>query len=234
MKRYFVTGTDTGVGKTTASRALLAAARRRGMRCCAFKPIESGCDVDASGALVADDERALHRAAATPDIEQPATVYRLRQPLSPHLAAAIDHTVIDLDAIYQRVRAIDTAGVDLLLVEGAGGLLVPINDNQLIADLAVALHFDVIIVARDGLGTINHTLLTVEAARSRGLTVSAVVLCSSDDRTSPLDARRNAESIASRCGVRVYGPLPYLPTASDDQLARAAEDALPLDILLRD
>jgi len=162
---YFVTGTDTGVGKTYVTALLLAELRRRGMPAAGFKPIACGDRDDARQYW-----RLMNRAVPL-DLINP--VY-LRHPLAPSVAARREHRRIDLRRIFARFQLL-TAHFHPVLVEGAGGLLVPIARDYFMADLACDLKLPVVIVARLGLGTINHTLLTIRQAQASGLTVAGVI-----------------------------------------------------------
>jgi dethiobiotin synthetase len=230
----FVTGTDTGVGKTTVSCALLAAARGRGLVAAGLKPIESGCARADDGSLVPADALALASAAAGEAVLEPpaSNLYRFAAPLAPTVAAEREGGRVELGPILAAVERARALAPDLLLVEGAGGLLVPLADDLLIADLAVALAAPLLVVARDSLGTINHTLLTIESATRRGLRVAGVVLSSTDGQTEPDEAERNADEISFRARVPVLGRLPYLPDVSDEVRAAAAEAHIELDRLL--
>jgi len=221
VKQYFVTGTDTGVGKTTVACAILSAARARGLRVEACKPVETGCAPTASGALHPADAAALARAALGEDA-----------PLAPSVAAELENATIDIDLLERGVRALRQRRPDLFLVEGAGGLLVPLTDTVVMADLAASLALSLLVVARDGLGTINHTLLTLEAAAHRNLAVAGVVLSAAVTGTSVRDAERNALEISRRGAARVLGIFPHQADLSSAALARAAETYLDLDAIL--
>lgn len=174
IKGLFVTGTDTGVGKTRAGAALACLLASAGRRVHVRKPVESGCPEGQEG-LVPQDAEALRLAAGA---IEPSTVvcrYRLRAPLSPERAAALEGRSLEVpDLLDACVAGVSREGI--LLVEGAGGFLSPIARGALNADLARALGLPVLIVAADRLGVINHCLLTVEAVRARGLGVAGVVL----------------------------------------------------------
>ncbi len=223
MSGYFVTGTDTGVGKTTVAAAILVAARQRGLRVAALKPAESGCAEDEKHRLVPADATLLRAAAG--GWQDPADVcpFRLRTPVAPGVAATAEGVTIDLAAIERAVERARAA--DLFLVEGAGGLLVPLTEAMTMADLAAHLGLPLLVVARDALGTINHTALTVEVARTRGLTVAGIVL-SACDSSSEAAAQQNAEQIRRLVGpgVPILGRLPRLEDGTDlEALGRAAE-----------
>jgi dethiobiotin synthetase len=230
---FFVTGTDTGIGKTLVSCALLAAARARGLAVGALKPIETGCP-GPPGALAPADAIALHRAAGglSTTGAPPTSVYRFAAPLAPSVAAEREGAIIDFAPILGAADRLRERAPDLLLVEGAGGLLVPITDALDMADLAAALALPLLVVARDGLGTINHTLLTLAVAGARGLSVAGVVLNGSTPGTSGEDAARNAVEIERRGKVRVLGRLPHLADTSFTSLTTAAATHLDLESLL--
>jgi dethiobiotin synthetase len=176
LRGLFVTGTDTGVGKTVVAGAIVAALRARGTPVRALKPVITGLDEPADPAWPRDHEL-LGRAAGCP----PADVALLSYgpPVSPHLAAELSGRAIAVPALRERViAAIDPARRDqeLLVVEGVGGLLVPLSDGYDVRDFARDVGLPVVIAARPGLGTINHTLLTLEAARRADLNVAGVVL----------------------------------------------------------
>jgi dethiobiotin synthetase len=197
-RRVFVTGTDTGVGKTWVSCALAKAWALQGRRVGVFKPAESGEGGDAA---------ALLRAARCPlplDLVRP---YAFKRPLAPAVAAAEEGKRVSLAGLKLCFRQIDAAS-DRVVVEGAGGLLVPYGPRLDGAALAKALRLPVLIIARAKLGTINHSLLTVEAARQRGLRVLGVVLNGPHERKDP-SIPLNAAVIRRLARVPVLGPLPW-------------------------
>ncbi|HXB14211.1 MAG TPA: dethiobiotin synthase [Solirubrobacteraceae bacterium] len=175
MRGLFITGTDTGAGKTVLSGCLLAAMRAAGERPVACKPVLTGLEDAAAGAQgswPADDELL---ATITGAARTEVSPLRFGPAVSPHLAAQLAGTPIDPPALLARTRA-TLDGASAAIVEGVGGLLVPLADGYAVRDLAVELALPVIVAARPGLGTINHTLLTLEAGRAAGLDVRAVVL----------------------------------------------------------
>ncbi len=167
----FITGTDTGVGKTHIGVRLCRALREYGLDVRVRKPLESGC-ARIDDALHPHDAAALHAAAGYPEPLIHVCPYRLEHALSPERAAALENRAIDLEALY-RACQVDEGFV---LVEGAGGFYSPLTHDALNADLAERLGLPVILVVPDRLGCINHTLLSLEAMAGRGLTVAAVVL----------------------------------------------------------
>ncbi|HET6613748.1 MAG TPA: dethiobiotin synthase [Kofleriaceae bacterium] len=221
MIRYFVTGTDTGVGKTTVAAALLGAAVARGLRASCMKPAESGCGTDDRGALVPLDALALWRAAGAIAALEEVCPYRFAAPVAPAVAAARAGQPIELSRITAAAARLTADDPDLFIAEGAGGLMVPYGPGIQASDLARALELPLLVVARDSLGTINHTLLTIDAARQRGLTVAGVIL-NNVGHTSPEDRadQDNAATIARESGVAVLGQVPHL-----GQLAAREADA---------
>ena len=218
-----ITGTGTGVGKTVLAAALCAALRRRGMDCRAIKAVATGVPPGAD----AEDAVLLGGAMGTAASEAVLATFAL--PRSPLAAAAAEGRELDVEALARSIEAA-AAGCDLLLVEGVGGLLVPLAARHTVRDLLRRLDADVVIAALAGLGTINHTALTVEAALGSGLRLIGVVLVDAVG-DEPAFVAENAAQIADQCGVPVLGVLPHLDDATDiDALADAA-GALDLSAL---
>lgn len=194
MNGVFVTATDTGVGKTWVACALARAAARRGLRVAVCKPCETG-DGDDGARLIAASGRALDESLARP--------YRFALPASPEVAARAEGATVDVEHIVACVARL-TRDADFTIVEGAGGLLVPVAPNVLMADVAARLGLPLVIVARASLGTVNHTLLTIEAARARRLAIAGVVLSRAVPTSGP-DEPTNADAIARWGDVRILG-----------------------------
>jgi dethiobiotin synthetase len=178
-----------------------------------WKPIQTGIEQD-------DDTAAVRRLAASAEREILAEGVRLPRPLSPHLAAKLSGAEITLDALITTVEAQPEG--DAWIVEGAGGVLVPVNAGQLMADLISRLQLPALIVARSGLGTINHTLLTIEALRARSIAIAGVVLVGAPNR-------ENSRAIEHYGQVVVVGELPVLDPLAAEPLARWAEVAFDPD-----
>jgi dethiobiotin synthetase len=219
MRGVFVTGTDTGVGKTVVAAAIAAALRASGTRVATFKPVVTGTD-EADGAQAADHELLGRVAALPPGAVSPV---RLGPALSPHLAAELDGVAIDPAALVAAARTAGR-GADVLVVEGVGGLLVPVTRRCLVRDLAVALGLPLVIAARPGLGTINHCLLTVEGARAAGLHVRAVVLTPWPEEPGVLE-RSNRETVHELGDVDVAA---LRRTALDPEALARAGGELPV------
>src|SRR4051812_22295509 len=216
MRGVFVTGTDTGVGKSVLSAAIAAALRARGEDVAACKPVLTGVD-EAPGEWPPDDALL---AAATGQRAEDVAPLRFGPPVSPHLAAEQAGIELDLPALLPRTEA------EVLVVEGVGGLLVPLGPHANVRDLAAAIGLPLVIAARPGLGTINHALLTIEAARAAGLDVRAVVLTPWPEAPGDLEWS-NAATIGERGGVEV-ARLPHVPEPTAEALAIAGA-TLPLD-----
>ena len=198
MIGYFVTGTDTNVGKTHVGCALARRARARGQRVFAFKPIETGCLPDGAGALVGADQQLLAAAAGGWQSGDERGLYQFPLPAAPLVAAEHAGGVIDLARIQWTLRhVIEQASPDLTLVEGAGGWRVPITAEVDMAGLALRLGFPIIAVARATLGTINHSLLTIEAIERQGASLAALVL-SKQPADDPIAAASNQHEIQRR------------------------------------
>ena len=221
-----VVGTDTSAGKTVVAASIVAALRARGMQIGALKPVATGVEPGDTG----EDATLLARAAERDPRDALLASFQL--PRSPLAAARAEDRALDLDALLRAIRE-RAAGLDLLVVEGVGGLLVPLTERATVRDLARRIDAPVLVVGRAGLGTINHCGLTIESARGAGLDVCGVVLSDVDGTTDASFAGENAAQIEAQCGVRVLGILPYLADTSDmAALARAAAGSLDLDALL--
>ena len=181
MIRIGVTGTDTGIGKTVVSCSIIAAMRAHGLRVAAMKPVESGGTEDAES---------LWRATGMSHPMELVCPVSLAEPLAPLVAARRANTPIDLGAIDSAFEKLCT-GSDAIVVEGAGGLLVPITEDESFATLFGRWDLELVIVAPNRLGTINHTLLTVLAARKYGLRIRAIVLNTITDQPDGIPERTN-------------------------------------------
>jgi dethiobiotin synthetase len=223
----FITGTDTGVGKTVVAGAIAAALRARDVDVGVMKPLESGCE-QRDGRLVPADAVVLRRLAGVRDSLDLICPYRFAAPLAPALAAAEEGVVPRLDVIQDAFNMLSERH-EVMLVEGAGGLLVPAlpgpaigpGRGMLMADLASALGARLLIVARNRLGTINHTLLTLYYAHTSGLEVAGVVLNAPDAAREP-STRSNARAIEEWGHARLLGSVPHLKSLTRQALAKAA------------
>ncbi len=212
MRGLFITGTDTGIGKTTVGAALVRAVVASGVRVRALKPIESGCETDAAGEFIPADALKLRAASSVPDAPLSEIIrYRLAEPLAPAVAAERANEELNVDECLALVRRAQ-ADAEVVTVEGAGGLLVPFAGTAAggyvtVADFAARVGFPVLVIARARLGTINHTLLTVRELERRNLTCAGVVLNDADGDAGT-EIQTNAEVLRS-FGVKVLAELPY-------------------------
>ena len=207
MRGLFITGTDTGVGKTFVSCALARGLRAAGVDVGVMKPIETG--VPAEGP---EDARALRLAAGAEDPLDLICPVRFSLPASPEAAARAEQRTASIEAVREAFASLARRH-PFMLVEGAGGLLVPIDAHSDMADLARELDLPLLLVSRAGLGTVNHTRLSLEAAEARGLDVFGVVISHSTADESEGD-RRNLDGLRERLGERLVLELTYRPSAA--------------------
>jgi dethiobiotin synthetase len=173
-KGIFITGTDTGVGKTVAAAAIASLLKQRGINVGVMKPVTSGCrDID--GRLVSEDAELLAWGAGISEVTQEIAPYLLRKPLAPSEAASSDGVRINFSTISDAYARLEKQH-DFIIVEGAGGLMVPLAGGLLVADLITALNLPALVVTRPNLGTINHTLLTTFAAKQMGISVAGIII----------------------------------------------------------
>jgi dethiobiotin synthetase len=222
MKGLFVTGTGTDVGKTVVAATILAALSARGERVAAFKPVVSGTEERTDPDWPPDHELLAAASGEDPADVAPAV---FAAPLSPHLAAELAGTPLDPAAL-RTAFAARVAETDIVIAEGVGGLLVPLTRDYLVRDLACDLALPLVIAARPELGTINHTLLTLEAARGAGLVVAGVVM--TPWLAVPSAMEQDNRATIARLGEVDVAVLPLMARA-DPALMIAAGAALPLD-----
>lgn len=208
MRGIFVTGTGTEVGKSVAAAVVARTLARAGHSVAVFKPAVTGLAEPDAGPE--PDHELLRRAASSAQSDDEIAPYRYGPPASPHLAAELAGEEIESERLLGAAHKAAT-GADVLVCEGVGGLLVPLSRDYLVRDFARDLGLPLLVAAPPGLGTINHTLLTLEAARSVGLEVAAVVLTPWPAQPGPLE-ESNRETIASQGEVRVE-TLPALDLA---------------------
>lgn len=212
MHGFFITGTDTDTGKTVAGTAVLSVLRQRGIDCQPMKPVQTGC-YEQDGELTSPDlQFYLNMNVLTPgkDEEKQMSLYQFRPACSPHLAARKQGVDIKIPEIVHAARQLDKHH-DMILIEGAGGVIVPLTESSTMLDLMQAVQLPVILVTRPGLGTINHTLLSLKEIRRAGLEVRGVIMCS----TQPVkwgdvenDNRRTIETFGN---TEILGCLPFNP-----------------------
>lgn len=207
----FITGTDTGVGKTVVAAGLALALRAKGIRVGVMKPVATGC-VGVQHRLVSHDAAYLMEAAENefPALTNPV---RYRQPLSPNVAASIEKKEVDLDQIRKAYRELQSY-YDFIIVEGVGGLMVPLTRDYYVANLIREFNLPMVVVARSGLGTINHTLLTIDAAIVRGFDVKGIIFNRMPTTNISIAEMTNPKVIHELSGVPVLGCLPEMDSLS--------------------
>ncbi len=250
MTNFFITGTDTGVGKTIVAGAIAAAMRARGLRVGVMKPAETGCramtDTEArrysdgrEGAgkfnppakgiglnLTPSDAIFLKKASASDVPLDIICPYRFSEALAPAVAARRAGVKIDIKVIKRNFEHI-RAESDIVIVEGAGGLMVPFSGRKLYLDLASELGLPLIIVARAGLGTINHALLTVAAARARRIKISAIILNQGRENKENTASLTNPEAVKDYSGIKPVYSLPFVKgIGKDSELVKKWGDIL--------
>lgn len=204
---FFVTGTDTNVGKTIVSATLICALRQR-QAVCYWKPIQTGIETD-------NDTQTIRELADCSASEILDAGYRLEKPLSPHLSARLADIRIDSNKIANLLA--NQSDACLWIIEGAGGVFVPLNEKEMMLDLIAKLDLPVVIAARSGLGTINHTLLTVEALRNRDLKIAGVIM---NGEPNP----ENRRAIEHFGAVKVLGELPVVENLDFENLQNWASN----------
>ncbi|MCA9396067.1 MAG: dethiobiotin synthase [Candidatus Omnitrophica bacterium] len=225
MKQFFITGTDTDVGKTVVSAAIAAAAYDRGFKVGVMKPFASGSR---------SDTRLLKKHARSAQAVSEITPFYFKHPLAPYSSNLFEKKPLSVGGLR---RAADTVRSkhDVLIVEGVGGALVPITQSFYAIDIADMLKLPVVIVSRLSLGTINHTLLTVEAVRTRGLKLAGVIFNRVPTGKNGLAERTNADVIRKLGKIKILGVFPHLKQStvqSPAALGKTAEKHIELSALL--
>ncbi len=210
---FFITGTDTGVGKTVTTACLLALYRKYRINVGVMKPIETGVDPECSSSANSDAKFLMEIAQCADPLSQVCPV-RLKTAASPYQAAEQENRPIDIDRIINSFGLL-TDKYENMLVEGVGGLLVPLTSNYLICDLIRDLGLPLLVVSRNALGTLNHTLLTLRAAQQAGLQVRGVILNRSEAGEKDEIEQGHAAIITELSGVPVLGEIPFLGQISE-------------------
>lgn len=225
-KKYFIAGTDTDVGKTLITTALLSKAASQGLTTAAIKPVAAGCEQTEQG-LRNDDALALMEAMTMDLPYQQVNPIALEPAIAPHIAAGQQNKPLRVGQLAGFCRGIFMQRSDLLLVEGAGGWRVPLNRAETLADLAKELELPVILVVGMKLGCINHALLTIEAIQRDGLPVAGWVANSIDPNMSCY--KENVATLRALIPAPLLGEVPYLETLERELVANYL-DLTPLQI----
>ena len=234
-KGIFITGTDTGAGKTIAAATIARLLQKRGMKVGVMKPVSSGC-IERGGKMVSEDAELLKWAASGAFEDADVAPYRLIAPLAPSKAASLEGVRIDLSLIKDAYLRL-AATCDFMVVEGVGGLMVPLIGGMLVADLVRLLELPIIVTARPNLGTVNHTVLTTFAARQLDIRTVGIIINNFPE--SPDAAEESAPHlIASLSGAPVLGIFPRREGSDSkaivEQLAAELDGRPETDMLLRE
>lgn len=229
-KGYFISGTDTGVGKTVVTACLLALFRKRGVDTGIMKPVETGVDPECSSEANSD-AKFLLAVSGHRDLLEEICPIRLQPSAAPLQAARIENRDLEIDRILENFHTLQNRH-EQMLVEGIGGLMVPLRTDYLVRDLVRDLQLPLIVVSRVRLGTLNHTLLTLNAAREAGIEVTGVILNRMDNRELNTVEREQAELIRELSGIPVLGECPFIDPVAvehfDDELAGKIETWIDL------
>lgn len=233
-KGFFITGTNTGVGKTIVTAALLSLFRKHNVDVGVMKPVETGVDPQNDGSGESDAEFLMQTGGIMDGIGD-VSPYRFKLAAAPYLATQSEGKRIDKETILKSFQSLAQKH-RIILIEGVGGILAPVTPDYLAIDLALDIGLPLIVVSLPGLGAINHTLLTLHAARSKGLKVTGVIfnhIHSEDDR---FIADSNRDFIQEKGKTRVLGEIPYIPQISprsfDTKLVESLEDSVDLKFLI--
>ncbi|MDO8142571.1 MAG: dethiobiotin synthase [Candidatus Brocadiales bacterium] len=234
-KGYFITGTDTGVGKTIVAGGLAALYKNQGLNVGVMKPVATGCK-RVNNRLISDDAVFLQLSAEVEDEYELINPISLEQPLAPTVAARLSNTKIDTDKIN---TAYDTLCErhKYIIVEGIGGLMVPIDEYYFIVDLANEFELPLIIVCRPTLGTINHTLLTASYAREHGLEVKGIVVNESAENCDAVVKKTNVDEIKRLTELPIIGTIPFnkgldIKNYNKEVLIKIFSDNIDKDIII--
>lgn len=227
-KGFFVTGTDTGVGKTIIASALVAVLKSLGLRTGVMKPLESGC-AGSGKVLIPHDGIFLKQFANTEDPVSDISPSLFGSPLAPLAAAEIENKNVDLVDIRKAFSRMSRK-YEALVIEGIGGLMVPLKKDYYVLDLAADLGLPLVVTARPGLGTINHTLLTVNIALKKGLDVAGVIINYPYRPLNDLAEKTNLTILPRILPVKVAGIFPYIENPDEDSITRAALSNLDVNL----
>jgi dethiobiotin synthetase len=228
-KGFFIAGTDTGVGKTIMAGAMIKTLSYLGQRVGAMKPVESGCGREGD-VLIPFDGMFLKQTA---HMDEPVTLVTpccFESPLAPLSASEIEMTEVDTDEIRRSFKGL-SAKYSSMIIEGLGGLMVPLKKDYFVVDMAKEFGLPLLLVARPGLGTVNHTMLSINCALKEGLQIAGVIINYSNPPAGGLAEKTNPKLLAQICPVPIMGIFPYLRNLDEDSIAMAAIKNLDLEAL---
>jgi dethiobiotin synthetase len=238
-KGFFITGTDTGVGKTVITAALVKAAQHLGFKAVGMKPIETGCSKSVGSRqhpaqrndfLIPPDGKFLREISGTEESLDLITPVRFKNPLAPMPASEIEGIPVDIGEITNAFITL-TQKYDVLIIEGVGGILVPITKDYSVLDMAKGFGLPVIVVTRPGLGMINHTLLTVNYALREGLPVAGIIINYHQPAEGTIAEQTNPLVLEKICPVPILGIFPYLTNLEHTTIKEAALANLKLEMI---
>jgi len=229
FKGFFITGTDTGIGKTVMAGAVIKVIQSFGLKACAMKPIESGCGKEGN-VLIPYDGTFLKQAAHMNEPIRQVTPYCFESQLSPLAASEIEGRKISIDEIKKAYYKLYKS-YEAIVVEGVGGLMVPIKKDYYILDLVREFSLPLLIITKPGLGTINHTMLTVNYALEAGLEVAGLIINYSRPPENSLAEKTNPAILKEICPVPVIGTFPFLKSMGEDVLEKTAMRNFDLEVL---
>lgn len=226
MKGFFVTGTDTDVGKTIISCGLVAALKEKGKDIGVFKPLLSGISRNDPSS----DTSLLKQMSQTSLSHEDITPIEFKEPLAPYVAGKLESRNVKVEEVLDHWDKVKSRH-EYFIVEGAGGISVPLGEGFLVSDLMKALHLPAIIVARPNLGTFNHTFLTVQYAKSQGIDIAGIIINGISDHPDTAE-KSNPGLIEEYCGVPVLGIVPKLKDVAKESIQKAVEDYVDITFLL--
>jgi dethiobiotin synthetase len=226
MNGFFVTGTDTGVGKTIIACGLAAVLKEKRFDVGVFKPLLSGISRDDPES----DTSLLKKMSQTYLSHEDITPFEFKEPLAPYVAGKLEGKLIGIEEVLHYWEMI-RGKHQYFIVEGAGGISVPLGENFLVSDLIKALELPIVIVARPNLGTINHTFLTVQYAKSMGLRIAGIVINGISDHPD-LDEITNPKLIEELCGVPILGITPKFNEITHENIKNIVKDHIDMTLLI--
>lgn len=226
MNGIFVTGTDTGVGKTIISSGLAAVLKEKKIDIGVFKPFLSGVSRDHPKS----DTSLLKQLSCTSLSHEEITPFQFKEPLAPYVASKLEGKNVRIEDVLNHWEAIRRKH-DYFIVEGAGGISVPLGENFLVSDLIKTLQLPIVIVARPNLGTVNHIFLTIQYAKSLGLHIAGIVINGISDHPD-LAEQTNPKLIEELCGVPILGITPKLKELTEETIKQMIKDHIDVTALL--
>ena len=237
-KGIFITATDTGVGKTIVAATIIRALKGQGIKVGAMKPIETGC-MSRNGVLVPSDGGFLKESSGMDDSLDLITPVRFELPLAPHIASQREGIAVELGKVFDAYRVLSSK-YDFMVVEGIGGVLVPLAGKAtgnvprtyFLVDLIKELKMPAVVVTRPALGTINHTLLTVWHLLNEGVDVAGIIISFSTPEEGTIAETTNPQALKELCPVPIIGVIPWLKATSLEAIESDAAGCIDLEFLI--